>query len=228
MNKLEKQLHVINELKEVCETKEWFYPTESDQDPLDYGIHSKTEIIQAWHIPETTGQFLYFIVNLLQPSNILELGTSIGYSTLWMGIAAQNYGGQIDTLEYFDDKIEIANLYIQKAELQKTITVHKRKIIEYLDNTTVAYDFIFMDADKGNYLTYYNLIKEKFSENCVIFVDNAGNFKHRMQDFIEDLKNDDSVSVSFLNMDNGILMIQLGKENSNLFNSFDIFKNYSN
>jgi predicted O-methyltransferase YrrM len=228
MKKLPVQLNIINELKLLCESKEWFYPEDSDQDPLDYGVHSKTETIKAWHIPETTGQFLYFIVNLLQPSKILELGTSIGYSALWMGIAAQNYGGHIDTLEYYDEKIKIAKSYIEKADLKETITVHKKKILKYLEDTDVAYDFIFMDADKGNYLSYYNFIKEKSNQDCVIFVDNAGNFKHRMQDLIEEVKTDNSVSVSFLNMDNGILMIQFGKKNSNLFNSFDVFGNYPN
>lgn len=226
MKPLQEQLEIIHELKSFCETKEWLYPESSNQDPLDYGIHSKTETIQAWHIPETTGQFLYFIINLLQPKNILELGTSVGYSALWMGLAAQNYKGHIDTIEYFDEKIEIANEYIQKAGLEKTITVFKKKILDYLENTDTAYNFVFMDADKGNYANYYDVIKRKVDKHCVIFVDNAGNFKHRMQDFIDKIKKDNSISVSFLNMDNGILLIQLNKSSSNLMSHMDLFRNY--
>lgn len=228
MKSLPEKLNILNELKSLCEEKEWFYPQDSDRDPLDYGIHSKTDTIQAWHIPETTGQFLYFMVNLLQPKNILELGTSVGYSALWMGLAAYNYGGRVHSVEYFDEKIEIANSFIKKAELEETIVVFKNKIIDYLNTTDGQYDFVFMDADKGNYTKYYNLIKQKATKNCVILVDNAGNFKHHMEDFINEVQKDNSISVSFLNMDNGILMIQLGKENSNLYNSFDIFRNYSN
>lgn len=224
---LKEQLAVINELKELCEEKEWFYPQDSNKDPLDYGIHSKTDTIQAWHIPETTGQFLYFMINLLQPKSILELGTSVGYSALWMGTAAQNYGGNVHTVEYFDEKIDIANSFINKSGLEKTITVYKEKILHFLKATNEEYNFVFMDADKGNYLNYFELLKQKGANDCVVLVDNAGNFKHRMEEFISEIESDETVSTSFLNMDNGILMIQLGRESSNLYSVFDIFKNYS-
>jgi len=226
MKLLQEQLDIIEELKTLCENKEWSYPEGSTRDPLDFGIHSKAEVIKSWHIPKTTGQFLFFMVNLIQPKNILELGTSVGYSALWMGIAAQNYGGNIHTVEYFDEKIEIADSFIKKAELEKTIVVYKNKIIDFLDTTDGEYDFVFMDADKGNYLKYYDLLKQKGSQNCLILVDNAGNFKHRMKDFIDEVQKDDSASVSFLNMDNGILLIQFGRINSNLSVVQNLFKNY--
>ncbi len=216
MNNLEEKLKVINELEQLCDSAEWRFPDGSNEDPLDYGIHSKEETIKAWHIPKTTGQFLFFLVSLLQPKNILELGTSIGYSSLWMGSAAAQYGGHIDTLEYFEEKIKVAQEYIDKAGLQNTVTIHREKILDFMNTGEVVYDFVFMDADKGNYKKYFEILKQKASKNCLIVVDNAGNFQHRMIDFLDACKSDPTVATSFLPFDNGIFLVQLGKEGFNL------------
>lgn len=227
MKTLEQKNSVIDELEKLCDTAEWNFPEGSQEDPLDYGIHSKEESIKAWHIPKSTGQFLFFLVNLLQPKNILELGTSIGYSSLWMGAAAEQYCGHIDTLEYFEEKIKVAEEYSEKAGLQNVISIHREKIIDFLNESEVAYDFVFMDADKGNYKNYFDILKQKASKNCLIVVDNAGNFQHRMTEFIEACKNDPEVATSFLPFDNGLFLVQLGKKNSNLLNSFDLFNFYT-
>ena len=109
MKTLKEQLNTINELEKFCSTAQWQYPKGSLRDPLDFGIHSETDEIRTWHIAKTTGQFLHFLVTILQPKNILELGTSVGYSALWLGTASQKYGGKIDTLEYFDEGCYYAN-----------------------------------------------------------------------------------------------------------------------
>jgi len=228
MNNLEQKLSVIDELEALCDTAQWSFPDGSHEDPLDYGIHSKEEVIKAWHIPKSTGQFLFFLVNMLQPKNILEFGTSIGYSSLWMGSAAELYNGHVDTLEYFDEKIKVAATYHQKAGLEKTITIHRQKIIDFLTTTEIEYDFVFMDADKGNYKKYFDILKQKASKNCLIVVDNAGNFRHRMEEFLTSVKSDTTVATSFLPFDNGLLLVQMSKENSNLFKSFDLFESYKN
>lgn len=228
MNTLEEKLKVIDELEQLCDSAEWYFPDGSTENPLDYGIHSKEEAIKAWHIPKTTGQFLFFLVSILQPKNILELGTSIGYSSLWMGSAAEQYGGHIDTLEYFQEKIKIAQEYVDKADLQNTITIHREKIMDYLNASQNPYDFVFMDADKGNYKKYFEILKDKAAENCLIVVDNAGNFKHRMIDFIDACKNDLTIATNFLPFDNGLFIIQLGRSNANILKYIDLFGSYKN
>lgn len=226
MQNFHQKIEIINELEKLCNSLEWFIPTDSKEDPLDYGVHNKGESIKTWHVPKNTGQFLFFLVCVLQPKKILELGTSVGYSSLWLGSAAEQYGGHVDTIEYFEQKIKIAQTYIQKTQLQNTVTVHRQKIIDFLDKTTTCYQFVFMDADKGNYKKYFEILKEKASKNCLIIVDNAGNFNHHMVELIDVCKNDPSVATSFLPLDNGLFFIQLGRKHANLLNIFNIFESY--
>ena len=95
-----------------------------------------------------------------------------------------------------------------------------------MNSRETAYDFVFMDADKGNYINYFEILKQKASKNCLIVVDNAGNFNHRMSDFIDGCKNDPAIATTFLPFDNGLFLIQFGREGANLLNLQNLFEAY--
>lgn len=183
----------------------------------DYVFYSPSQIIRgddklndptkgerAWAVPRSTGEWLHDLVEISKPMRILELGTSLGYSTLWLAHAAHRYGGQVDTIELVERKVSIARELAADAELDN-ITFHTGTIFTTLTNLTGLYDLVFMDADRGNYLAYLPRILELLSPVGILIADNALMQKESMRAFIDHMKSRSDFKTDILDQDNGIL-----------------------
>ncbi len=165
---------------------------------------------RPWIIPESTGQFLHDLILKNNFSSVLELGTSIGYSTIWIADALSQTNGHIHTTEHSLNKIPVAKNYFQESGFEHLITLHEGNILDTLEQlpTDLKFDFVFMDADRGHYHEYFPLIKKHLREGAVIIADNAGNMNARMQPFFDLLKQE-NISFEILPMDNGVLVAHL-------------------
>ena len=103
--------------------------------------------IMLWSIPRQSAEILKSLVLIKQPKLILELGTSAGYSTIWLASGARHYGGKVYTIELTKPKIEIAKKYFQKAGVAENIEQLEGKIFDILSNWDKKIDFVFLDAD---------------------------------------------------------------------------------
>ncbi len=167
---------------------------------------------RPWIIPESTGQFLHDLIIKNNFSSVLELGTSIGYSTIWIAdalskISPSTSSGHVHTTEHSLNKIPVAKKYFQESGLEHLITLHQGNILDTLEQfpSDLKFDFVFMDADRGHYHEYFPLIKKHLSEGAVIVADNAGNMNARMQPFF-DVLNQEGVAFEIIQMDNGLLV----------------------
>ncbi len=162
---------------------------------------------RPWIIPETTGQFLHDLIVKNNVTSVLELGTSIGYSTLWIADALNQNKGHVHTIEHSLNKIPVAKKYFQESGLENLITLHQGNIIDVLKSfpDNLKFDFVFMDADRGHYHEYFPLIRKHLTEGAVIVADNAGNMNARMQPFFE-LLNQEGIPFNILDFDNGLLI----------------------
>jgi len=98
------------------------------------------------------------LIQTSQARNILEIGTAIGYSTLWLARALGPGGGRITTIDLNRDRLGRALIYFQRAGLAEQITAlpgDTRVILPALES---KFDFIFIDAAKGEYLEYLGLV----------------------------------------------------------------------
>lgn len=126
-------------------------------------------------IPAVTPAVGYFLANLVQMNkacNILEIGTAIGYSTLWLAKAVKLTGGQITTIDMNLDRRKTAMEYFQRAGVDGFITSlggDARTILPELDST---FDFVFIDAAKGEYLEYLELVYPLLNQGGLLVVDN--------------------------------------------------------
>ncbi len=164
---------------------------------------------RAWSIPKTTGEFLYTLITKLGATKGLELGTSVGYSTLWIaaGLHENSKDFSLTTIERNAEKSQIA-----KNTLFSTfpgISFHNEIITNYFatlaSNTT--FDFIFMDADRGNYKEYWNYMKTFLHEKSIVVIDNALRDQKSVIEF-QDFLNTDSSFVTYLyKLDNGLFII---------------------
>jgi predicted O-methyltransferase YrrM len=118
------------------------------------------------------GRFLQLLVFATGAKRILELGTYSGYSSISMA-AALPPRGQIDTCEIEEKHAAVAKRYIEEAGYSDRITVHLGPGLETVERLEGEFDFVFIDADKPNYVNYYEAVLPRLSERALIAADNT-------------------------------------------------------
>jgi caffeoyl-CoA O-methyltransferase len=118
------------------------------------------------------GRFLELLVHGLQARRVLELGTYSGYSSLSMA-AGLPEGGHIDTCEFDETHAEVARRHIAASPYADRITVHLGPALETIEQLEGEFDFVFVDADKVNYLNYYEALIPRLAENGLMAFDNT-------------------------------------------------------
>jgi predicted O-methyltransferase YrrM len=118
------------------------------------------------------GRFLSFISKIKSPEKILEIGTYTGYSTICLAEGLSK-NGKIDTIDKNEELIKIQNKYFEKSGYRNKIIQHTGNALDILKNLNEKYDIIFIDADKENYINYFNQVSNKLSKNGIIISDNV-------------------------------------------------------
>jgi caffeoyl-CoA O-methyltransferase len=118
------------------------------------------------------GRFLEFLVFATGARRVLELGTYSGYSAISMA-AALPPDGRIDTCEVDEQHAEVARRYIEEAGVSERITIHIGPALETIARLEGEFDFVFIDADKENYVNYYEAVLPRLTERGLIAADNT-------------------------------------------------------
>jgi caffeoyl-CoA O-methyltransferase len=118
------------------------------------------------------GRFLQFLVFATGAKRILEIGTYSGYSSISMA-AALPPRGHIDTCEIEEKHAAVAKRYIAEAGYSDRITVHLGPALETVERLEGEFDFVFIDADKLNYVNYYEAVLPRLSGRGLIAADNT-------------------------------------------------------
>lgn len=118
------------------------------------------------------GRVLSMIAKLIRPKNILEIGTYTGYATLCLaeGIQAD---GIIDTIDNNEELVDFQKKYFEKSGYSKQIHAHLGDALNIITTLDKKYDLVFIDADKDNYINYFNLILPKMNSGGIILSDNV-------------------------------------------------------
>ena len=133
-------------------------------------------------VPEA-GYFLQLICTILKPKRILEIGTAIGYSTLWF---YDNTEAIIDTIEIDSERKQQAENLFKRLNKNERINFYLGDAIEVLPTFIgeKAYDLVFIDAAKGQYHKYFDLIEKITDKGAMVITDNV--FFHGMVPGIEE------------------------------------------
>ena len=118
------------------------------------------------------GRLLELLVHGLQAKRVLELGTYSGYSSLSMA-AGLPEGGHIDTCEVDEQHAEVARRYIERSPYSDRITVHLGPALETIERLEGDFDFVFIDADKVNYMNYYEALLPRLAPTGLMAIDNT-------------------------------------------------------
>jgi caffeoyl-CoA O-methyltransferase len=118
------------------------------------------------------GQFLRMMSLMIKPKKILEIGTFTGYSALCLA-AGLNDGGILHTIDNNPELEDFALRYFREAGLEQTIYLHIGKAAEIIPGIDGPFDLVFIDADKENYISYFDLLLPNVPTGGWIIADNA-------------------------------------------------------
>lgn len=118
------------------------------------------------------GRVLSMLSKLIRPVNILEIGTYTGYSALCLCEGMQE-GGQLHTIDIKEELIDFQRKYFDKSPWGSQITQHLGEAITIIPKIDITFDLVFIDADKENYLNYFELIVSKMNKGGIILSDNV-------------------------------------------------------
>ncbi len=118
------------------------------------------------------GTLLYLLATGAVSRRILEVGSSYGYSTVWLGAAARANGGKVQSLELKDFKIEHARQALTRAGLSSRVEFHEGDCLETLKALPGPFDFVLLDVWKDLYVPCFELMHPKLAPGAIICADN--------------------------------------------------------
>ena len=156
------------------------------------------------NITRDTGEFLSVLVRATNARRVLEIGTSNGYSTLWLAGAARAIGGSVTTVELSEFKLGLAAQNFARSELSPTITqLHDDAGRVLARAADAAFDLIFLDSERPEYPGWWPDIKRVLRRGGLLVVDNATSHPEQMAPFVALVKSDRDFNTSLVPVGNG-------------------------
>ncbi|MGN0333403.1 MAG: O-methyltransferase [Lachnospiraceae bacterium] len=173
-------------------------------------------------IRKETQSFLKVLLEMKKPLRILEVGTAVGFSALLMSEYMPE-DGHITTIENYEKRIPVAKENFKRAKKEEMITLLEGDALEIMKTLDGPYDFIFMDAAKGQYIYYMPEAIRLLSEGGVLLSDNVlqdgdviesrfaverrnRTIHSRMREYLYELKHDERLLTSIVPLGDGIAL----------------------
>ena len=118
------------------------------------------------------GRVLSMLSHMIQPKNVLEIGTYTGYSALCFAEGLQE-GGKVTTIDVNEELEDLIREYIAKSDYSENIDFVLGDAMEIIPSLNVEFDLVFIDADKQNYSNYFDLVFDKVKKGGYIIADNV-------------------------------------------------------
>jgi predicted O-methyltransferase YrrM len=180
------------------------FGTAHDGDPAN---HAR----RLLNITPDTGEFLAVLAKAAGARRILEIGTSNGYSTLWLADAVADVGGAVTTIELAHGKIEMARANFARAGLDTRITLLEGDAGAMLARLfDVSFELLFLDAQRSAYRDWWPDIRRVLRPGGLLIVDNATSHAEEMADFMAAVRADRGFTTSLVPVGKGVFLAVKG------------------
>ncbi|MGF9966003.1 O-methyltransferase [Bacillus rhizoplanae] len=153
---------------------------------LEHDHIKETREEKLRNVSKEMGQFLSILVKISGAKHILEIGTSNGFSTLWLANAVEETKGTVTTVELSAKRVAQAIENFEKANLTNYIHIHNQEAGAFLsEQLDKSYDFIFLDAERTQYMWWWEDLKRVLTPKGLIIIDNATSHAEELQHFFE-------------------------------------------
>jgi predicted O-methyltransferase YrrM len=168
---------------------------------LENFIAQKDKIRRLWNVDIETAEFLYGMIIRQKPEHILEIGSSNGYSTFWLSLAAEQVNSTFDSIEVDESRFQLAKANLRNRTNVNLINGLAEHIIPQL---TYTYGFIFIDAGKVDYINYLKLLIPKLTERATIIADNVISHNTTVIDYLDFMRKSDFFETETLKLGSGL------------------------
>ncbi|MBN1992648.1 MAG: DUF1442 domain-containing protein [Anaerolineae bacterium] len=146
-----------------------------------------TRRIQAMDSDAAKLLFTLAVANKAQ--NLVEIGSSVGYSTLWLAYAASFSGGKVITCELDPARADKTRANLSRAKMDAYAQVLTGDARELLRHRQEPLDFVFIDANKGQYETYFDVVYKRLNVGALVVADNVVSHQDELLDYVTYVQN---------------------------------------
>nr|WP_312823026.1 O-methyltransferase [Acinetobacter oleivorans] len=167
-------------------------------------------LLRYRNIEAESAKLLSQFIRMQQAKSILEIGTSTGYSTLWLAEAAQATHGKVTTLEIDANRSAEAKRHVTELTLNEVVDFWVGDAADYLKEAQETFDFILLDAERNAYENYWPDLKRLMKpKGGVLIIDNVISHAAEVSSFLSLIKKDENFMSSILPVGAGLCMVVL-------------------
>ncbi|MDE0012913.1 MAG: O-methyltransferase [Candidatus Poribacteria bacterium] len=161
---------------------------------------------QYTNIAPENGQFLSILIQSIKAQNVLEVGTSNGYSTIWLAAALKETRGKLITLEFDPKRAEEAQAHLREVGCDNIVEVRVGDALDEIPKCDVTFDLVFLDAEKDEYRRYLELALPNVRSGGLIVADDTVTMRDEMPDYVEFVFNTPMLHSVDIPLDDGIIL----------------------
>lgn len=166
----------------------------SDRDKPILRYLAQIHDVDRWgNVWPKDGKFLHDLIVEHGYQRGLEIGTSTGYSAIWMGMALQKTGGKLVTIEIDSELAALARENFARTQMENTIELREGDALEIIPQLEGPFDFVFIDAYKPDYVRYLKMVYPKVRRDGAILAHDAVWHAGQMQDFLRTIVSNPSL-----------------------------------
>jgi predicted O-methyltransferase YrrM len=160
------------------------------------------------NVEPETAELLGVLVRAMQAKRVLEIGTSNGYSTIWLADAAEAVGGHVLSLEVEPERTELARANLADAGVDGFVELRTADAGEVLAGLgDASYDLVFLDAERPAYVNYWPHLVRVLRDNGLLVVDNTLSHASQLTEFSGLVYGDERITSTLVTVGAGVLLI---------------------
>ncbi len=164
-----------------------------------------------WNVDNESANFLSILIKANNSKNVLEIGTSNGYSTIWLANALKATGGKLTTIEFWDNRLNVAVENFKKCAVDNIIETRLGQAVMILEEMAYSkkpplFDFVFIDANKSEYIKYFKLIHPMLKKGGIIAADNILSHYKKVEPYVNAVTSHKSYQSQLIPLDTGIMV----------------------
>jgi predicted O-methyltransferase YrrM len=172
-----------------------------DADERERGVARE---LRGRQVARTTGQFLFALVAPQWDCEVLEIGGSRGYSSIWLGAGVRHFGGRVLSLEADPAKTEAWRRNVAEAGLEEWVELVEGDAFETLPEIQDVFDVLFIDAEKEDYERLFQLARDKVEPGGVVVADNVLSHAETLAAYSNARQSDPAIESVTVPLDRGL------------------------
>ena len=168
-------------------------------------LAGKSPLVRLRQVPPETGQFLALIAAAAPEGTYLEIGTSGGYSAMWLSLACKERGRKLVTFEVVEEKAKIARETFKVTGLENVVELIFGDAKKYLQNYKNV-SFCFLDAEKEDYIDCYEKVVPNMVNGGILVADNVISHKEVLRTMVQRVLKDERVDALVVPIGSGELV----------------------